>query len=117
LPDSALWSGSLTADYRRSLAGDMSFILGGGYRYRGREVNQFVGSSLVGLGDPAPMPAQNIIDLYTGIVLKAVSVRLYGKNIFNNRSYAGAQAILVPAVPKYVPIQPATIGLSVDYRF
>jgi iron complex outermembrane recepter protein len=117
LPDSARWSGSFTADYRRPLAGDMSFILGGGYRYRDREVNQFVGSSLVGLGDPAPMPSQNIVDLYTGFVLKSVSARLYGKNIFNDRSYVGAQAILVPAVPRYVPIQPATIGLSVDYRF
>lgn len=87
------------------------------HRYRDREVNQFVGSSLVGLGDPAPLPSQNIVDLHTGILLKAVSVRLYGKNIFNDRSYAGAQAILVPAVPRHVPIQPATIGLSVDYRF
>jgi outer membrane receptor protein involved in Fe transport len=63
------------------------------------------------------MPSQNIVDIYTGFVLKSVSARLYGKNIFNDRSYVGAQAILVPAVPRYVPIQPATIGLSADYRF
>jgi iron complex outermembrane recepter protein len=113
LPLSTRWSGSLTADYSRPLDGRVTLITGAGYRYRDKVNSQF---PLQG-GGPAPINPQNIVDLHTGVEIGSLTARLYGKNIFNDRSYTGAMFINDPQMPKFVPIQPRTIGLSADYRF
>ena len=118
LPLSARWVGSLTADYSRPLNERASLILGGGYRYRDSIINQFSETPGTWPANPAvPMSPQNIVDLYGGLTVRRATVKLYGRNVFNNHSYTGLQYIANPLEPKFVPIQPATIGLSVDYRF
>jgi hypothetical protein len=112
LPESPRWSGSLSAEYRRPFAESQQFLLGGGYRYRDTVVSQFAGS-----GEPLPIGPQNIVDLYVGVVLNDVTARLYAKNVFNNRSYMGLLNITDRNMPMFVPVQPQTIGLSLDYRF
>jgi outer membrane receptor protein involved in Fe transport len=112
LPNSPLWSGSVLVDYNRPAFANSRFIAGGGYRYRDSVVSQFAGTGL-----PLPMGPQNIIDAYAGLSVQNVSFRLYGKNIFNNHSYTGLYYLTNPNLPQFVPIQPRTIGLSVDYKF
>jgi iron complex outermembrane receptor protein len=112
LPNSPLWSGSVLVDYSRPAFDNSRFIAGGGYRYRDSLVSQFAGT-----GQPLPMGPQNIIDAYAGLTVQNVSFRLYGKNIFNNQSYTGLYYLTNPKLPQFVPIQPRTIGLSVDYKF
>ncbi|HEY2534730.1 MAG TPA: TonB-dependent receptor [Xanthobacteraceae bacterium] len=112
LPSSPYWSGSVMADYSRSIFSNSTFIAGGGYRYRDKVVSQFEGT-----GHPEPMGPQNIFDVYAGIKVHGTSYSLYGKNIFNNRSYTGLYYLTNPALPQFVPVQPRTIGISVDYKF
>jgi iron complex outermembrane receptor protein len=112
LPESPRWSGSLTTEYRQPFGERMQFVLGGGYRYRDKVVNQFVGT-----GQPLPVGPQNIVDLYTSLVINQVSARLYAKNVFANQSYTGLLYIFDPKQPMFVPVQPRTIGLTVDYQF
>lgn len=116
LPESPRWTASLIAEYRQPFGERRQFLLGGGYRYRDTVVNQFAGLASAPL-DPLPIGPQNIVDLNTGLVLDRVSWRLYVKNAFNNRSYMGLLYLISPTMPSFVPVQPRTIGLSVDYRF
>jgi iron complex outermembrane receptor protein len=111
LPDSPRWTASLTADYTQPVNRDFSFMLGGGYRYRDMVLSQFVNSTA-----PVPLGPQNIVDLYTGLQMSRVTTRLYAKNVFNNDSYSGL-LLLVGPNPSVVPVQPRTIGVSVDYQF
>jgi outer membrane receptor protein involved in Fe transport len=112
LPESPRWSGSLSAEYRRPFAERQQLLLGGGYRYRDTVVSQFAGS-----GEPLPIGPQNIVDLYAGVMLNHVTARLYAKNVFDNRSYMGLLNITNPKMPMFVPVQPRTIGISLDYQF
>jgi iron complex outermembrane recepter protein len=112
LPNSPLWTGSLLVDYTQSIFTNSTFIAGGGYRYRDSVVSQFEGT-----GNPEPMHPQNIVDAYAGLGIQQLSFRLYGKNIFNNNSYTGLFYLTNPKLPQFVPVQPRTIGLSVDYKF
>jgi len=112
LPVTARWAGSLTTDYMHEISSNVSFIAGGSYRYKGMAYNQFKSSP-----NPVPMGPQNIVDLYSGAELSHTTVRLYVKNIFNNESYTGLVYLADPTRPLLVPVQPRTVGLSVDYRF
>ena len=113
LPTSPRWTASLTADYLRPIDDRMSVTLGGGYRYRDMLVNDFP----MGVWGSLPLRPQNIVDLYTGLQLKRIALRLYGRNVFNNRSYTGLPIVFGPVIERAVPTQPRTIGLSADYRF
>lgn len=119
LPLSARWTASVSADYRRPIDERKSLSFGGSYRYRDKIVNQFAGSAQIPgfAGGTLPMPPQNIVNLYTGLTIAQIALRLYATNAFNNRSYTGAPFLVDPTKPWFVPIQPRTIGLSVDYQF
>lgn len=114
LPISPRWTSSLALDYTWALSGDTSILAGGAYRYRDMMVNEFSGAANVG---SLPSPPQNIVDLYTGAEWKKFDFRLYGRNVFNNQSYAGLMYVNDPSSAKFVPIQPRTIGVSVDYKY
>jgi len=112
LPQVARWSGSVTVDYSHPLANGDGILLGGGYRYRDKILNQFVTTRA-----PYPVGPQNVVDLYTGFVTGKLTTRVYAQNLFNDHSYSGLLLLTYPQSPAFVPIQPRTIGLSVDYQF
>ena len=111
LPGSPRWTGSVTADYQRILDDHRSLLFGAAYRYRDAVVNQFAHT-----GEPLPLGPQNIADLYGGVVIRGITIRLFATNVFNNRSYNGLLDLADPSEATFVPIQPRTIGLSLDYR-
>ena len=49
--------------------------------------------------------------------MQTLKLRLYARNVFNNQSYTGLLFINNPQEPRFVPVQPRTIGLSADYQF
>ncbi len=113
LPNSPHWTESLTADYETQLSGDWQLQLGGGYRHFGSTW------SAVESGPAAfEVPAQNIVDLYGGGTLNhRTSIRLYVRNVFNDRSYLNLNDANNHGFPNFVPIQPRTLGVNVDTKF
>lgn len=113
LPQSPHWTGSLTADYETQLGSNWMLQLGGGYRYFDSTFSA-VESSPAAL----EVPEQNIVDLYGGGTLNdRTSIRLYVRNVFNDRSYTNWNDTNTPGFPNFVPVQPRTIGVNVDLRF
>lgn len=112
LPDAARWTAALSADYTVTIGSDAELSAGAGYRYRGASL-----TGLESIGTTVRIPAQSIIDAHLGLTVGPVTGRLFARNIFNERAYttffdpdAGSSTLLVP-------VQPRTIGLSVDTRF
>src|SRR5262249_2303457 len=110
LPYSPRLTASLTADYSRAISENKTLSFGGSYRYRDAVVIQFAHAY------PEPIGPQNIVDLHAGLALQATTLRLYVTNVFNNQSYASLFYDGNHASPIFVPIQPRTIGISVDYQ-
>lgn len=110
LPISPLWTGSAALDYSRPLDSSMSLVLGAAYQYRDSVRTQL--NTQLGYYSLRP---EHIANVYAGLVINSVTLRLYGTNVFNNRSYSGGA--VSNGEPTLTPIQPATVGLSLDYRF
>jgi outer membrane receptor protein involved in Fe transport len=112
LPEAPRWTGALSLDYRRPLENGKELTVGAAYRYRGK--SYFASETDL---DAYKIGAQNIVDAYAGLEVGAVTARLYARNLFNDRSYSTLFDINNPALPSYVPVQPRTIGISLDTRF
>lgn len=113
LPQSPHWTGSLTADYETQLGSSWALQLGGGYRYFDSTFSA-VESNPTAL----EVPEQNIVDLYGGGTFNdRTSVRLYMRNVFNDRAYTNWNDTNTPGFPNFVTVQPRTIGVNVDVSF
>ena len=111
LPGAPKWIASTTADYTHPLRDGWTLIAGGAFRYRSMVYNNFRSSAA-----PVPMGPQDILDAYIGVEIDRYTVRLYGKNLNNDRSYTGL-LFASDKIPRLVPVQPLTIGLSLDYKY
>jgi iron complex outermembrane recepter protein len=115
LPASPHWTGSLIADYARPVSEQWSVLLGGDYRYVGKAYNGFPGDVLMPGG--FPMDPQNVVGLYAGVELRSTTIKLFAKNVLNDRSYAGILFLADAQRPMFNPVQPRTIGLSIEHTF
>ena len=112
LPESPRWTGALTLDYSAPIWGDKVLSAGASYRYRGSSL--FASETDLNgydIGD------QNIVDGYAGVEFGKLMARIYVRNVFNDRAYTTLFDQNDPARPSFVPVQPRTIGLSLDARF
>lgn len=112
LPGSAPWAAAIMADYEREIGADVTAIAGVSYRYKDP-----VNSQLAGTGQPYVMGAHKIVDLYGGVNFGDTSVRLYVKNLFNDRAYSGLTFLTDRTRPLFIPVQPFTVGLQLDQSF
>ncbi|HKU14165.1 MAG TPA: TonB-dependent receptor [Steroidobacteraceae bacterium] len=112
LPVSPHWTGTLMLDYLRPVGADHTFSFGGGYKYRDAMINQ-----LPHTFNPIAMGNMNVVDAYVGYDWGNTSLRVFAKNVLDDESYIGLLNITVRAVPNYVPVQPRTFGVSVNYTF
>ncbi|HEY2782421.1 MAG TPA: TonB-dependent receptor [Steroidobacteraceae bacterium] len=113
LPQSPHWTESLTTDYETQLSSDWQLQLGGGYRHFGSTWSAVQSSPTA-----MEVPAQDIVDLYGGLILnRRTSIRPYIRNVFNNRSYLNLNDANNRRFPNFVPVQPRTIGINVDTKF
>lgn len=111
------WSGSLQADYTRALSGDWNAHAGVGLRMVG-ERNSSVTHSRFSFR----LPGYNALDLSADVSNSRWTVRLFAKNITNERAYlgyavlsdglTGQAAQLLGAV-----LQPRTVGVAMDVAF
>jgi outer membrane receptor protein involved in Fe transport len=113
LPQSPRLTGSFTADYETRFGSTWLLQLGGGYRYFGSTFSAVESSPTA-----VRVPEQNIVDVYGGGTLDGrTSLRLYVRNVFNDRSYTNLNDTNTPGLPNFVPVQPRTIGVNLDIRF
>ena len=112
LPLSPRWTVAATIDYSSAVSRTLTLTAGAAFRYRGKEL-----SSLTSDPTTLVVRAQNLVDGYVGLESKRVAARLYIRNAFNNRSYSNFGEQNDPAFPTFIPVQPRTIGVSLDTRF
>ena len=111
MPLTPEWSGSLTADYDFDVSDQWRGRIGGGYRYTGDRV----GSQGIDID------SYSALDLHAELTNMTWTVRLYARNATDERSYvsmAPVRNVVNQNVAVIgVPLQPRTVGLSIDYRF
>ena len=119
LPRTPEWSGSLTADYVIDSGNDLSWRFGGLVRYVGDR-----------LSDPTSEPDSVEADAYTTLDLNAgvtirdrFTIRAYARNVTDEDGDISRSTSIANSVPggatfiTVAPVQPRTIGLSVDVGF
>jgi iron complex outermembrane recepter protein len=113
LPFSPRLSGSLTVDYDHALDARRTLSLGAGYRYQGKVYND-----LQSAPNAEPVDPQSILDLNAGLTMGQLTLRLFLKNALNERAYSTLFSPYAPSQPpQFVPVQPRTIGMSLDASF
>ena len=110
LPVSPLWTASLMAEGVKPLNGKFLLQYGGGYQYR-----DTVTTSLANQAGFTKLRPQNVFSLYAGLTNGHTSVRLYGNNVFNDRAFHGGSPANGQVI--LIPIQPATVGVSLEYKY
>src|SRR5262249_2830696 len=106
---------SATADYHAPIDTEKQLIFGMAYRYRDAYLAD-LGHLPESQGGPASIAPQNLVDVYVGLGIKNSTVRLYGTNVLNDKSYPSPFGGDLQH-PQFLTIRPRTIGLSLDYVF
>jgi iron complex outermembrane recepter protein len=115
LPSSPLWQASASADYERTLKGNLSGFAGASWRFTGARFADFSAT-----GPRQEMPSNNIVDLHLGLEARIWSVALFVKNVGNKLAInyvqpetlnggAGAQSATV--------YMPRTVGATLTVKF
>lgn len=115
LPRVPEWSGSLTVDYTFPI-GSLSGRVGGGYRYVDERLSAVESDS-----DAIPADSYTALDLNAGLSSDRWSLRLFVRNATDEdgvlTSSITNNALNQPQYVSAVPLQPRTIGLSLDVTF
>jgi iron complex outermembrane receptor protein len=111
------WSGSILADYSRALSGDWRVHAGLGLR-----VVEDRNSSVTHSRFSFALPSYHAFDLNADVSNSRWTVRLFAKNLTNERAYLG-YAVLTNGLTGQAEqllgavLQPRTVGLAVDVAF
>jgi outer membrane receptor protein involved in Fe transport len=121
LPRTPEWSGAIFADYSLQSGSDLGWQFGGTLRYVGDRIS-----------DPTSEPgavtagSYTTLDLYAGVTINdRWTVRAFARNVTNDdgaitRDVDIENSALGPALPDFIgviPVQPRTIGVSVELAF
>lgn len=134
MPYAPRWSWSATAEYAFVTSGGYSGQVGAAYRWVGDRVNDTTERQrITAPGDPATVLQEELtpplkvgsyhaFDVYAGIGRWSWEVRVYVKNVGNERGWSSLEPIAgalsgQTAQLSAVPIQPRTYGLEFDFRF
>jgi iron complex outermembrane receptor protein len=129
LPDVPKENVSVTADYSWQLAGSWSSVVGGGYRYVGKEWLSAVESASASTTPTVQASGYSVIDLNASLRNDHLTIKAYVRNLANDRAITGAaqggigQKLVVTNSATGVSqimttfLQPRTVGLGVDYTF
>jgi hypothetical protein len=124
LPLSSRFNAALTADYNQPLTAQSKLEAGVSYRYA-TDLWTYVPGVSYAVLERQPRP----LDLYAGLRFNQVNARLYARNVFNSEPSIERLFYPPPGQPglaspytffqslEYTPIQPRTIGISVDVSF
>lgn len=113
LPTVPEWSGSLTFDYEFLHVGGWTAAVGTGYRYVGERSGNFVAP-----GTPrVRLESYDMWDLNARIFNERYTLRLFAKNLSDERAYADAVTASTLAPVDASVLTPRIVGLSVDVAF
>jgi outer membrane receptor protein involved in Fe transport len=117
LPNVPKWSGSLTADYSWAVSNGWTADVGAGWRYIGKKNSSVVSTSLPNF----VLKSYNVLDLNASVSNDRWTVRLYARNLMDERAYTGGgvstDILNNPLEIQAIVLQPRTIGVSVDLNF
>jgi outer membrane receptor protein involved in Fe transport len=126
LPDVPKWTGAVTADYNWPLNGDWTASFGGGIHFVGEEISGPVTDPIY--SPNAKNPSYATGDLHAGIDNGKLNIGVFVHNVTDERVYLN-QALQTDPLHVHpdgspivqflyaVPIQPRTIGISIDAKF
>lgn len=123
LQDIPEFQGAITADYYLPLRGGWNSHFGAGLRMVGdRKSAPESAGPATGTEAPYPLDSYAALDLGADIYNKNWTVRLFVKNVTDERAYQTINAVsdeITGAVDHLagIPIPPRTIGIEVDWRF
>jgi outer membrane receptor protein involved in Fe transport len=116
LPFTPEWSGSFTADYEFPLFSSWTARFGGGYRYVGARNVSFPANPVF-----IRTPSYEVVDLTAGLTNERWGIRLYAKNLTDERAYVTPGMVLDPDnQPLQIAssiLQPRAVGLGFDVKF
>lgn len=110
MPMTPRLSWSTTVDYDFDVTAQWQGRVGAGYRVTGARV-----------AGAYEIDSYNALDLHAELTNMTWTVRLYARNAADERAYVSTGAVR-DALNRYVavtgvPLQPRTIGMSIDYRY
>jgi iron complex outermembrane receptor protein len=114
LPLVPKYSGSLTADYRWSIASDWQGLLNGSANYTGNRISDYSGKT------PQAVPAYTTVDLRAGLEHANWTLSVYGKNLGDSRGILTlhSETLTASANPFGASvITPRTIGVELSAKF
>jgi outer membrane receptor protein involved in Fe transport len=129
LPDVPKESASLTVDYSVPLSSSWTGLVGGGYRYIGKEWLAAVESASPSTTPTVEAPAYSVVDLNGSARNEHLTIKAYVRNLANKRAIVGGassgigqgltQTNAETGVSQVFAtfIQPRTVGVGVDYTF
>lgn len=111
------WSGSLQADYTHALSGDWQAHAGVGLRLVEERLSSVNHSRF-----SFRLPSYNAVDLFGDISNQRWTIRLFAKNITNERAYLGYAVLNDGATGQATQLlgavlQPRTVGIAMDVAF
>jgi iron complex outermembrane recepter protein len=113
------WSASAVLEYELSLADAWRLRIGGGYRYVGEQGAAV--ATQIGADTSYVRPSYKALDLATDLMRGNWTLRLFARNVLDERAYTGGEVMLDAAnVPYGIDVnmlQPRTVGVSVDVNF
>lgn len=117
LPNNAMVSVSVGADYSFSLMGYDAFV-GGSWRYRGPFTSTYQGNGvdLIPVVQNYKNDAYDVLDLRAGITIEQFALNLYMTNVTDESDFQ----TVFPLAANFsygVPLRPRTIGANLTYNF
>lgn len=110
LPSAPEWSGSFSFDYEFLRAGGWTAAIGGGYRHAGGRFGNFVVPS----APRVRLDGYGMWDLNARLFNERYSLRLFAKNLGDERAYANAVTAASPVPVNATVLTPRVVGLSID---
>jgi len=122
LPGVPKWSGWLTADYNFAFPGGHPAHVGAGWRYVDERRTGVLETSVPPVQDQTyVMPSYDAVDLNADVSFDRLTVRLFVKNLTDERAYTGGGLIVnlldQPVQEELGVLQPRTYGISLDFTF
>jgi outer membrane receptor protein involved in Fe transport len=116
------WSGSITADYNFTFPGGHPAHVGAGWRYVDERRTAVLQTSTPPVEDQSyVMPSYDALDLNADVSFERLTVRLFVKNVTDERGYTGGGIIVnlldQPVQEELGVLQPRTYGISLDFTF
>lgn len=109
VPSVPRWTASLTSSYSFHVPLGLSAELGLGFRYVGSTEYPFESNPT-----SYKLDAYSLIDAYAAVAVRGFNVRLFARNLLDERAYSSVLGGGGPEAVQLTLVQPRTIGVSID---